>query len=168
MNSTWGWYLGLFYIFAVAAIWISASYIVQSVVDRGVSPFLITYICNSLFIIYVPLAEIAGFINRNVKSGSDLSGANMFEIENQEQSPGDLEIVNLLPREDESPESEELTENEGEFWTRRRVAGVSLLISPFWFLAQLTFNLSLEYTTVTVRSLSLSVSLHSLSESVSL
>ncbi|CAI9776624.1 unnamed protein product [Fraxinus pennsylvanica] len=34
-------------------------------------------------------------------------------------------------------------------WTRRRVAGVSLLICPFWFLAQLTFNLSLKYTTVT-------------------
>ncbi|XWS47256.1 hypothetical protein CRYUN_Cryun14cG0136800 [Craigia yunnanensis] len=36
-------------------------------------------------------------------------------------------------------------------WTRTRVAKVSLLICPFWFLAQLTFNLSLKYTTVTVR-----------------
>ena len=35
-------------------------------------------------------------------------------------------------------------------WTRARVAQVSMLISPFWFLAQLTFNLSLRYTTVTV------------------
>ncbi|XP_022771436.1 solute carrier family 35 member F5 isoform X2 [Durio zibethinus] len=34
-------------------------------------------------------------------------------------------------------------------WTRTRVAKVSLLICPFWFLAQLTFNLSLKYTTVT-------------------
>ena len=35
-------------------------------------------------------------------------------------------------------------------WSRCRVAKVSLLICPFWFLAQLTFNLSLKYTTVTV------------------
>ncbi|KAL5647781.1 hypothetical protein ACJX0J_042136, partial [Zea mays] len=34
-------------------------------------------------------------------------------------------------------------------WTRARVAQVSMLIRPFWFLAQLTFNLSLRYTTVT-------------------
>ncbi|WVY96550.1 hypothetical protein V8G54_028701 [Vigna mungo] len=34
-------------------------------------------------------------------------------------------------------------------WSRCRVAKVSLLICPFWFLAQLTFNLSLKYTTVT-------------------
>ncbi|KAL0654909.1 hypothetical protein Bca4012_075493 [Brassica carinata] len=34
-------------------------------------------------------------------------------------------------------------------WTQMRVAKVSLVICPFWFLAQLTFNLSLKYTTVT-------------------
>ena len=36
-------------------------------------------------------------------------------------------------------------------WTRLRVAKVSLVICPFWFLAQLTFNLSLKYTTVRVK-----------------
>ncbi|GFZ13458.1 EamA-like transporter family [Actinidia rufa] len=34
-------------------------------------------------------------------------------------------------------------------WTRTRVVKISLLICPFLFLAQLTFNLSLKYTTVT-------------------
>ncbi|XP_047165465.1 thiamine-repressible mitochondrial transport protein THI74-like [Vigna umbellata] len=34
-------------------------------------------------------------------------------------------------------------------WSRCRVAKVSFLIYPFWFLAQLTFNLSLKYTIVT-------------------
>ncbi|RWW03392.1 hypothetical protein GW17_00033453 [Ensete ventricosum] len=38
-------------------------------------------------------------------------------------------------------------------WTRTRVATVSLLICPFWFFAQLTFNLSLKYTTVTATHL---------------
>lgn len=35
-------------------------------------------------------------------------------------------------------------------WSRARIAKISLLICPFWFLAQLTFNYSLKYTTVTV------------------
>ena len=35
-------------------------------------------------------------------------------------------------------------------WTRRKIAHASLVVCPFWFLAQYTFNLSLKYTTVTV------------------
>lgn len=56
------WVLGLVYIFAVAAIWIAASFVVQSVVDAGVSPFLVTYICNSLFVIYIPLVEAGRYL----------------------------------------------------------------------------------------------------------
>ncbi|XP_031278347.1 uncharacterized transporter C405.03c isoform X3 [Pistacia vera] len=63
MNSkVWKWILGLIYIVAVATIWIAASFVVQSVVDDGVSPFLITYICNSLFVVYIPIAEIGRYL----------------------------------------------------------------------------------------------------------
>nr|CAN74056.1 hypothetical protein VITISV_001016 [Vitis vinifera] len=61
-TEVWRWVLGLIYIVAVASIWIAASYVVQSVVDAGVSPFLITYICNSLFVIYIPLVEIGRYL----------------------------------------------------------------------------------------------------------
>ncbi|KAL9275253.1 hypothetical protein AKJ16_DCAP23113 [Drosera capensis] len=44
---------------AVAAIWITASFMVQSVVDAGVSPFLITCICNSLLVVCIPIVEVA-------------------------------------------------------------------------------------------------------------
>lgn len=46
------------------------------------------------------------------------------------------------------PNGEELLDSKGR-WTRIRIAKISLLICPFWFLAQLSFNLSLKYTTVT-------------------
>ncbi|GFP94388.1 uncharacterized vacuolar membrane protein yml018c [Phtheirospermum japonicum] len=63
MNSQlWRWVLGLIYIFLVATIWIAASFVVQSVVDEGVSPFLVTYICNSLFVVYIPLVEIGRYL----------------------------------------------------------------------------------------------------------
>ncbi|CAA7398977.1 unnamed protein product [Spirodela intermedia] len=176
MDGAWRWSLGLVYIVAVAAIWIAASYIVQSVVDGGVSPFLITYICNTLFIIYIPLAEITRFVEDHVE-GTRLPGNDKIKNKNSAPQSGDLECVNLLPRshpQEEKPASAAASHHEEEEpaeglasesthpgaiatdgadekgrWNRTRVARVSLLICPFWFGAQLCFNLSLKYTTVT-------------------
>ncbi|KAK9074857.1 hypothetical protein SSX86_003176 [Deinandra increscens subsp. villosa] len=169
-TKTWRWILGLIYIFAVATIWIAASFVVQSVVDEGVSPFLITYICNSLFVIYIPLVEIGRYLED--KFGSLLfwrsrdDDDDTLSPENQES-----EVVNLLVEKevgvpppngldvgiDEAVNRDVVPldqHDNGELdskgrWTRTRLAKVSLLICPFWFLAQLLFNLSLKYTTVT-------------------
>ncbi|XP_058069387.1 uncharacterized vacuolar membrane protein YML018C-like [Magnolia sinica] len=193
-SQGWRWTLGLVYIVAVAIIWIAASYIVQSVVNGGVSPFLITYICNSLFVIYIPIIEIARYwedtvgslwVWRSSERGSNgrrsgdseevillsdcntnktTDGWNSSELVNPEQvsesqndkaSERDYELQEtekILPDQTNSltqptPTSKQL-DAKGR-WTRARVAKVSLLICPFWFLAQLTFNMSLKYTTVT-------------------
>jgi solute carrier family 35 protein F5 len=176
-TNSWRWCLGLIYIVAVAGIWIAASYIVQSVVDAGVSPFLITYICNSLFVVYIPIVEAARYFEDSI---GDFWTKLKFKDAESLQQASDLESVNLLqsggheisvasdqaqtrPSEDTSvpdtsfPAQTELgvvacskgLDAKGR-WTHARVAKVSMLISPFWFLAQLTFNLSLRYTTVTV------------------
>ncbi|XWS31294.1 hypothetical protein CRYUN_Cryun23aG0064800 [Craigia yunnanensis] len=185
-SKLWRWGLGLLYIFAVAAIWIAASFVVQSVVDAGVSPFLITYICNSLFIVYIPLVEIGRYLEdnygslmfwRNKKSsdlqelgeseqaillgegvlGAKADGSNQFslveegEISHEKGDGSQLdsnsnELTRTLPSQNEVANMD--LDAKGR-WTRTRVAKVSLLICPFWFLAQLTFNLSLKYTTVT-------------------
>ncbi|KMZ56050.1 Solute carrier family 35 member F5 [Zostera marina] len=123
------WTLGVFYVVTVAAVWIAASYIVQSVVDDGVSPFLITYICNSLFLIYIPLVEIARYFEDSI-----------------------AKIWKWRPRGSDDNEPTTLVGegfDEKRRWSRARIAKISLLICPFWFLAQLTFNYSLKYTTVT-------------------
>lgn len=180
MNSqVWRWVLGLMYIIAVAIIWIAASFVVQSVVDAGVSPFLITYICNSLFVVYIPIVEIGRFLED--RYGSIFFWRNRKDCSLQEL--GESEVVVLLHQSDTGvqvqsgvvleqqelnyheqgivmePESHACKPTLGEEgnkgldskgrWTRSRVAMVSLLICPFWFLAQLTFNFSLKYTTVT-------------------
>lgn len=177
------WTLGVFYVVSVAAIWIAASYIVQSVVDDGVSPFLITYICNSLFLIYIPLVEIARYFEDSISKlwkwrpwGSDKGNDVGFtfsilkqdvnllpedgEREGNDKSPSlpTSSSLHILPSEDDgliltNTESATLV-GEGfdakQHWTRARIAKVSLLICPFWFVAQLTFNYSLKYTTVSV------------------
>lgn len=181
-NEVWRWGIGLFYIFLVATIWIAASFVVQSVVDEGVSPFLVTYICNSLFVIYIPIIEIARFLED--KYGNLLFWKNkkldaLQELRDEPEQAILLGETNLVTNvdhyntsmhmhmhmhvEDAQPvlkgvskfletgySSYDKQVDEKGRWTRIRVAKVSLFICPFWFLAQLTFNLSLKYTTVTV------------------
>ncbi|KAM7256511.1 hypothetical protein ACFE04_012252 [Oxalis oulophora] len=178
------WVIGLIYIVAVAAIWIAASFVVQSVVDAGVSPFFITYICNSLFLVYIPLVEIGRYLEdtygsllfwRTKKTTSPLQqlaesekaillGESGLEGANAGVSNSSMEYgeISQIEREIDVvphvvPESfgtvvngngKNGLDSKGR-WTRTRMAKVSLLICPFWFLAQLTFNLSLKYTTVT-------------------
>ncbi|XP_033513023.1 thiamine-repressible mitochondrial transport protein THI74 [Nicotiana tomentosiformis] len=169
-NQTWRWVLGLVYILTVASIWIAASFVVQSVVDAGVSPFLVTYICNSLFVIYIPLIEIVRFLED--KYGTLLFWRKKKDTSTLQDSGESEEAILLDDKADDGLSPSGVTEEsklvvadkgldqvidqsvdtgldaKGR-WTRSRVAKVSLLICPFWFLAQLTFNLSLKYTTVT-------------------
>ncbi|CAI9276310.1 unnamed protein product [Lactuca saligna] len=172
-SKTWRWVLGLIYILAVATIWIAASFVVQSVVDGGVSPFFVTYICNSLFVIYIPLVEIGRYLedkytNANFLFWRSKDDNNNNNNNNTSQGIKESEAINLLVEKDVTGEAlnddndddvsmetnvvfpigEELLDSKGR-WTRIRIAKVSLLICPFWFLAQLSFNLSLKYTTVT-------------------
>lgn len=174
-TETWNWVLGLIYIFLVAAIWIAASFVVQSVVDEGVSPFLVTYICNSLFVIYIPLVEVGRYLEdtygsllfwRNRKTSIlqelgeseqaillGVSSAKVDElvlstfVQGEETSQQEIEGISSDQAKIDERSSQGL-DAKGR-WTRRRMAKVSLHICPFWFLAQLTFNLSLKYTTVT-------------------
>ncbi|CAK7349351.1 unnamed protein product [Dovyalis caffra] len=196
-GKAWRWILGLVYIVAVATIWIAASFVVQSVVDNGVSPFLITYICNSLFVIYIPMVEIARYLEdsygslllwRNKKSSpleklgeseqaillgdgnlvAKADGLNPSVIMEEGESSlhekavdSNLKSVsNELERTLPFQVDEDVNRGVDEKgrWTRARVAKASLLICPFWFLAQLTFNLSLKYTSVTSNTILSSVS----------
>lgn len=181
-DQVWRWVLGLVYIFAVATIWIAASFVVQSVVDEGVSPFLVTYICNSLFVVYIPLVEIGRYLegrhgsilfwlNRRHDDDAALQDSKVSEeailLHNNETSTTENELNPEVIAEQETVDQgavgvdskqHAIVEDEGSAgldakgrWTRWRVAKVSLLICPIWFMAQLTFNLSLKYTTVTVR-----------------
>ncbi|GAU21798.1 hypothetical protein TSUD_176430, partial [Trifolium subterraneum] len=175
----------------VAIIWIAASFVVQSVVDAGVSPFLVTYICNSLFVVLIPIVEIGRYLENSCGGlwfwKSDKSKPHLERrlgeseqailLRDNEASSEVVESVvieevdviqdrnigpELLPSDDvvegfvgqvgliENVDQRGLDEKGR--WTRCRVAKVSLLICPFWFFAQLTFNLSLKYTTVTLFS----------------
>ena len=56
MVGPWGPHAtGLALIACVAVIWVFASFAVQTVEATGVPAFLLTYIANILFVVYLPL-----------------------------------------------------------------------------------------------------------------
>ncbi|CAA6655405.1 unnamed protein product [Spirodela intermedia] len=154
--DVWRWSLGVFYIIAVATIWIAASYIVQSVVDSGVSPFLITYICNSLFVVYLPIVEIARFFGDSIEKIQFLPS----EEDDHTQIHSDPERVNLLQESNPSSEIRFSANPHGDQSIDAITNRQSMLMQPqvkkwiqrapldmpFWFFAQLTFNLSLKHS----------------------
>ncbi|PHU07187.1 hypothetical protein BC332_23676 [Capsicum chinense] len=167
-DQSWRWVLGLVYIFTVASIWIAASFVVQSVVDASVSPFLVTFLCNFLFVVYISLIEILSFLED--KYGILLFWQNDKDTTTLQDSGESGEVILL---DDDKIETSELVVADGASVSKEqiidlsvdmdmdakghrtlsRVVKVSLLICPFWFLAQLTFNLLHKYTTVTCSTL---------------
>ncbi|EFJ32417.1 hypothetical protein SELMODRAFT_230903 [Selaginella moellendorffii] len=145
LRATWNWIVGLVCVVLVAVIWIAASFVVQSVVDSGISPFLIAYICNSLFMVYIPIVELVWWIKRRYAARKTREAASKNHVlTNAEKAKlletgagSDIEI-------DESSSS-----TARRLLSRRETAKISALICPVWFFAQFTFNLSLKYTTVT-------------------
>ncbi|KAF9610965.1 hypothetical protein IFM89_026235 [Coptis chinensis] len=164
MNTeVWRWLLGLIYIVAVATIWVAAGFVVQSVVDGGVSPFLVTYVCNALLMIYIPVVEVWHYLEDSVECtwfwSSNKNVIHAGRSDKEEVLLGQSSLTrkgdDLNPSEfvEHGEMSEELVSNnhldaKGR-WTRTKTARVSLLLCPFWFLSYLCSNLSLKYTSVT-------------------
>ncbi|CAI5511244.1 unnamed protein product [Closterium sp. Naga37s-1] len=69
------WLQGMALVVAVALIWISASYMVQAVVEDGLAPFILTYICNSLFVLYIPVVELWWYLFGKDEPGSHSSNS---------------------------------------------------------------------------------------------
>ena len=60
--------LGILFIVLVAVIWVLASFLVQEVEAEGLSPFALTYIANSLFIIYLPIYFVTQKVHQHSKA----------------------------------------------------------------------------------------------------
>lgn len=50
---------GVVFIFVVACLWVFASFLTQSLEDDGMPSVLLTYISNSLFVLYLPLNMVS-------------------------------------------------------------------------------------------------------------
>ncbi|CAN0208017.1 unnamed protein product, partial [Phaeothamnion confervicola] len=131
------WGLGLCYIVAIAVIWSAASVLVQYVlVDRSFSPFVLTYICNSLFIVCFPVyfgSVYCGWArNPSLReTGASDDGAPLVDGDN-----GDM--LGRIPAPTPKP-----------LLSHSRTARLALMMAPLWFIAQYGYNGSLALTSVT-------------------
>lgn len=56
------WALGIFYILCVSSIWIAASYLVKDL-EQEAQPFVITYLSNALFLVFLPIAKLKEWLH---------------------------------------------------------------------------------------------------------
>ena len=122
LNLSKGYILGLFFILAVALIWSGASIFIQYIFQdlNFQSPFLVTYVCNSLFILYLPLYQIGakmGFVKniklRNNNDLDDMSKVVYEKISDDVDSPLTLQspLPHTAPRSSSKSENNNNTSN---------------------------------------------------------
>lgn len=137
--------LGLGFIVAVATIWVIASFAVQGIESAGVHPAVLTYIANSLFALYLPVH----WIDRKVGKTLRHTASNSTSFESHAlYSPGAL-------RDDDTNTDSATAQGLGSVSSsppgisHPRLLYAAVIVAPLWFLAQLTFNASLQSTSVT-------------------
>ena len=193
--------VGYAFIAAVCVIWVFGSFLVESLEGQGLSPLLLTFICNALFVVLLPVyfvkewmlergdkewrgwgAETRGGWQRLTGfEGDEMATTARTEIpgggtagSGNESGDGGFggETRGSARRQRRTFSDEELEPDEApppaspprlarartatersKHATVRETAWAAFTISPLWFAAQLCFNYSLLYTSVTSNSI---------------
>lgn len=163
--------LGLFFILCVSLIWAAASILVQYLYTEQSfdSPFLLTYIGVSLFTTLIPTKfalEQAKLLwerclgNRTLAAvaleiASPSGSTDLGEYENVPSVPSDTLSQDEV-KVDEEEQNEEENSDQGTImeppprkWTNEDHVWAAMKIAPVWFIANWTYNASLQYTSIT-------------------
>lgn len=125
--STFDWLLGVFFLVIVAVIWTVASVLIQYIFHElsFQGPFFLTYVGISLFSINLPLWYASQIVWPRLQAW--LAGR---------PTSGKLSHRELLRR----------AKGQASF---REILRISAIVSPLWFIANFTYNQSLNMTSVT-------------------
>lgn len=117
--------LGISFVVLVSFIWVIASFLVQNIEETGVHPVVVTYISNSLFALYFPIFWV---------------GQSLGRIQSQ---PADGSLIPSCMEWKSDPKGSLCS------LLGNQLFRAAWHVAPLWFLAQLTFNISLSKTSVT-------------------
>ncbi|GAB4821963.1 hypothetical protein N2152v2_009009 [Parachlorella kessleri] len=106
--------------------------------SRGVNAAVLTYIANSLFAVYLPIYWVNLRLRERVAARRRASQEEAALVP-AGSNPSDAMVQPLAAQ-----SSKDLPD-----MTWRQLLRSALLVGPLWYLAQLTFNLSLAHTSVT-------------------
>ena len=116
--------LGIALLLIVVAIWTGSTYLVQFIYSNNFkAPYFLTFVCNSMFVIYLPLY----FLRRKDNEKKDYSSIQQRDVESSAEE-----------------EEEERTFYHQE--STRICLRAALIVSPLWFVANGTYNYSLGST----------------------
>lgn len=126
-RRTFDWMLGVFFLLVVAVIWTFASVLVQYIFHNlsFQGPFFLTYVGMSLFSANLPLWYLSQVVWPRLRAWAAGRPTN-----------GKLSHRELLRR----------PRGKASF---RQIARISAIVSPLWFVANFTYNQSLNMTSVT-------------------
>ena len=146
------WCLGLTLLGVVVVIWTLSSVVVQHIYHEMnfEGPFFLTYIGSCLFTIYLPIYAVGAWCfgtNKKTLDGEDreveFTLLSDFDDDSfdEDEDPLDCEAPDFGDS-DNSLEGPMVCKP----YTVWETFKVSLLVCPLWFMANYTYNCSLEYT----------------------
>lgn len=150
-NVSRSYLLGVTFILLVAIIWSGGSVLVQYIFQNldFQSPFLITYICNSLFVIYLPLWQLWIALGWIVNPPKLFRDPNLELVKTSEGlDDSDSSSHQFITSSDEIDEETSNKKRLVHIYSHEDVIRVALVISPVWFLANCLYNYSLLMTSV--------------------
>ena len=145
------WSLGLFFIGAVVLIWTLSSVLVQYIyVSLSFdSPFLLTYLCSILFVLYLPAHfPWAHWCCCGGRAEADGAPAVEFQrlptaTDSDDESDG-IVIPSASRPTDDGCSAQRVTK----LSAAQTLRAAAVVVLP-WFLAQYTYNASLRFTSIT-------------------
>jgi solute carrier family 35 protein F5 len=140
--------LGLAFILAVACIWAGSSVLIQHIYQDFDfrSPFLLTYLSNSLLVIYLPLWQVWIALGL-VKDDAD---ADREDIANSlhDAFSDTISVDDTYDTGDTEEGSEDVLVQKTYAYTHWDVVKVAAVVCPLWFVANCLYNYSLLMTSV--------------------
>jgi len=152
------WSLGLLFIFIVAIIWAGSSVLLQFIFDdlQFRSPFLVTYVENSLFSIYLPIYIISRFFGCipyvPLLISNTYTRKRLIREEKDGFSQLNEDSSHHYSKEDSDSNSSSSTNSCGSDdqvnFSHESCFRLALIIFPIWFFSNCLYNYSLLMTTV--------------------
>ena len=147
------WRTGIACLLVATLIWAGASVLTQFIYeDLGLhSPFIMTFIANSLFAVYLPLWQLwilLGIIKSNPRFGSITiltQSMNPLQSANQAIKDSHADIQSSLQ---DGNSAASLSQKSPSKYTHMHAIRAALIIAPLYFLANCLYNYSLYMTSV--------------------
>ena len=164
-SGVWKTALGVFLIVIVDVLWVGSSFFVKYVIfgdilnissgnvseDGYDIPYYLTYLCNGLFVVYLPIMGARDLILKATSAAKKRKvGAPVLE---EPQSATSLLQAPVASNNTKDGQEATAATSQPAGGILRHTIKWALIVCPFWFAANCTYNVSQGLTSVTSNSI---------------